>query len=153
MLDDLTTPESFKIGEKFENYVREFAFVEAYYDILERTHNYDTNRKDYVESSLKPDFKFRDKRTKRIFYVEAKFRTDYMDKIMWCNETQLARYQQYEKEAPVFVLIGLGDAKYPDPLYLIPLSKIKYTGLFPSFVEKFKVEFDKPISSKTLWDR
>ncbi|MEI9946634.1 MAG: hypothetical protein WDN26_20725 [Chitinophagaceae bacterium] len=55
MIDEATTPESFKIGEKFEDYVREFLFTDSYYDILERTHSYNTN-KDYVESSLKPDF-------------------------------------------------------------------------------------------------
>lgn len=72
------TPASFKMGQKFEEYVREFLFVRNYYDILEQTDSYNTNSKDYVESSLKPYFKFRDKLTKKEFYIEAKFRTsDY----------------------------------------------------------------------------
>ena len=71
MIDEAMTPQSFKMGEKFENYVRESLFVKNYYDILERTHNYCNNNKDYVESSLKPDFKFRDKWSKKEFYVEA----------------------------------------------------------------------------------
>ena len=106
MIDEALTPESFKMGEKYEIYVREFLFVKNYYDLLERTHNYSTNSKDYVHSSLKPDFKFRDKWTKKEFYVESKFRTnDYKGKIVWCNDTQLKRYQEYSKECPVFLIL------------------------------------------------
>jgi len=154
MIDEATTPESFKMGQKFEDYVREYLFIDRYYDILERTHDYNTN-KDYVESSMKPDFKFRDRMTKKEFYVEAKFRTsEYQGKIMWCNEKQLARYLQYHKEKPVFLILGMGeDPKFPEFLSLIHLSQAKYTGLFPSHAEKFEIEVDKPVSSKILWNR
>jgi hypothetical protein len=47
-------PESFRIGEDFENYVREFLFVPEYYDLLERTHGYEVNAKDFVQSSSSP---------------------------------------------------------------------------------------------------
>lgn len=154
MIEEAITPQSFKMGERFEEYVREFLFVASYYDILERTHNYKTN-KDYVESSLKPDFKFRDRRTKREFYVEAKFRTGlYNNKICWCNEKQLTRYLSYDMQTPVFVLIGMGeDPKTPEFLSLLPLAKAKYTGLFPSHAEKFEIQLDKPLSSNQLWNR
>lgn len=36
MIDEATTPESFKMGEKFENYVRNSLFIDSYYDLLER---------------------------------------------------------------------------------------------------------------------
>ncbi|MDQ6722780.1 MAG: hypothetical protein M3Z01_00735 [Thermoproteota archaeon] len=155
MIDEVRTPESFKIGERFEDYVRQFLFINDDYDILERTHNYNSNSKDYVESSLKPDFKFRDRRTKKEFYVEAKFRTsDYKGKIVWCNEKQLFRYREYHKEKPVFLILGMGEnPNYPEFLSLISLSQAKYTGLFISVVEKFEIEFDKPVASKTLWGR
>jgi hypothetical protein len=154
MIDEATTPESFKMGEEFENYVRKYLFVDKYYDIIERTHNYKTN-KDYVESSLKPDFKFRDKWTKKEFYVEVKFRTGfYNNKIVWCKEKQLARYLDYNKQLPVFIMLGMGDnPKYPEFLSLIPLAQAKYTGLFQSHAEKFEIEIAKPISSKILWIR
>jgi hypothetical protein len=154
MIDEATTPQSFKIGEQFENYVRDFLFVDNYYDMLERTHNYKTNQ-DYVQSSLKPDFKFRDKWTKKEFYVEAKFRTGlYNNKIIWCNDKQLARYLDYNKEKPVFLILGMGESpKYPEFLSLIPLTQAKYTGLFPSYAEKFEIHIDKAVSSKTLWMR
>lgn len=154
MIDEATTPESFKIGEKFEQYVRDYLFIDNYYDILERTHNYNTN-KDYVRSSLKPDFKFRDRWTKKEFYVEAKFRTGlYNNKIIWCNDTQLKRYLEYNRERPVFLILGLGDTPdYPEFLSLIPLTQAKYTGLFPSHAEKFEIRINKPVSSKILWTR
>jgi hypothetical protein len=154
MIDEATTPESFKIGEKFENYVREYLFVENYYDVLERTHDYKTN-KDYVQSSLKPDFKFRDKWTKKEFYVEAKFRTGlYNNKIVWCNDNQLKRYLEYNKDRPVFLILGMGvKPDSPEFLSLIPLTQAKYTGLFPSHAEKFEIKPDKPVSSKILWER
>jgi hypothetical protein len=154
MIDDANTPQSFKIGEQFENYVRKFLFVDNYYDIIERTHDYKTNQ-DYVQSSLKPDFKFRDRGSKKEFYVEAKFRTSlFNNKIVWCNDKQLTRYLAYNKEKPVFLILGRGDnPKYPEFLSLIPLTQAKYTGLFPSQAEKFKIQADKPISSKVLWTR
>jgi len=155
MIDEANTPASFKIGEKFEDYVRKYLFIESYYELVERTHDYRANSKDYVESSLKPDFKFRDRRTKREFYVEAKFRTgEYQGKIMWCNDNQLKRYKDYHKQAPVFLILGVGgDPDYPEFLSLLSLDAAKYTGLFPSYIEKYEIELDKPISSKTLWDR
>ncbi len=154
MIDEARTPQSFKTGEQFENYVREFLFIDNYYDILERTHDYKTNQ-DYVQSSLKPDFRFLDRWTKKEFYVEAKFRTSlYNNKTVWCNDKQLARYSEYNKEQPVFLILGMGDnPKRPEFLSLIPLTQAKYTGLFPSHAEKFEIQVDNPISSRTLWAR
>lgn len=153
MVDEAMTPESFKVGQKFEDYVREFIFIDRYYDLLERTHDYNRNSKDYVESSLKPDFKFRDRRNKREFYVEAKFRTGlHKGKIIWCNEKQLQRYNAYNLEVPVFIILGMGEEPdYPEFLSLIPLASAKYTGLFPSVAEKFEIEVDEPIPSGNVW--
>ncbi|MCX6351730.1 MAG: hypothetical protein NTX03_07700 [Bacteroidetes bacterium] len=154
MVDEATTPESHKIGQNFENYVREYLFTEEFYDLVERTHDYNTNSRDYVESSLKPDFKFRDKLTKKEFYVEAKFRSGgYNGKIVWCNDKQLRRYKEYDKEKPVFLILGMGEnSKLPEFLSLIPLKAANYTGLFPSYVEKFEIKIGRVVLSKTLWN-
>ena len=154
MIDEANTPESFKTGEKFEEYVRKFLFTDKHYNILERTHSFQTN-KDYVQSSMKPDFKFFDKLNKKEFYVEAKFRTGlYKDKIQWCNPQQLERYVEYSKTCPVFVIIGMGEKPdYPEYLTLIPLSQAKYTGLFPSHADKFSIPIDSPVHPKSLWQR
>jgi hypothetical protein len=152
MIDDANTPESFKLGERFENYVRNVLFIESNYVLVERTHNYAANHKDYVESSLKPDFTFRDRKTNKEFYVEAKVRSNTLnDKIVWCNQKQLDRYNEFNKQKPVFLILDFGETS--EFLSLIPLSKAKYTGLFPSYAKQFKIEYDKPISSKTLWNR
>jgi len=149
MVDDAKTRESFKLGERFENYVRKYLFIDSYYTLVERTHNYSTNQKDYVEASLKPDFTFRDRRTNKEFYVEAKVRSSTLDnKIVWCNQKQLDRYN---KQKPVFLILDFGEEN--QFLSLIPLSKAKYTGLFPSYAKQFEIEYDKPITSKILWNR
>lgn len=155
MITEATTPESFRIGRNFEEYARQFLFPANYYDLVEQSHSYEVNRKDYVESSLKPDYTFRDKWTKKEFFVECKFRTGlYQNKLAWCNENQLVRYREYTQQRPVFVLFGLGeDANYPEFLSLMPLSRIQYTALYPSVVEKFAVDLDQPVSSKLLWSR
>lgn len=153
--DDINTPESFKVGQQFEDYVHKYLFPNTYYDVIEMTHGFQTNRKNYVEASLNPDFKFRDKYTKKEFWVEAKFRTRmYKNKLIWCNEKQLARYQLLNKQIPVFLILGDGGkAAFPDGVSLIPLSKAKYTGLFPSFVDQYAIELEKPVTSKELWNR
>jgi hypothetical protein len=153
--DAINTPESFKMGQEFEDYVEKYLFPKSHYDVLEKTHNYQTNSRNYVEASLNPDFKFRDRYTKKEFYVEAKFRTSiYNNKLVWCNEKQLERYQIINQRLPVFLIIGYGGkADWPEYLSLIPLSKAKYTGLFPSFVDQFEIEHEKAVSSKILWGR
>ena len=153
--DAINTPESFKMGQEFEDYVKEHLFPPNYYNLLEMTHNYHTNHENYIESSLNPDFKFRDRYTKKEFYVEAKFRTNvYQNKLVWCNDKQLQRYQSINKQTPVFLLLGDGGkANWPDGIALIPLSKAKYTGLFTSFVDQFAIEPEKPVTSKILWNR
>jgi hypothetical protein len=152
VIDDINTPESFKIGEKFENYVREYIFIQKYYSILERTHNYQAN-KDYVQSSLNPDFKLKDLAANKDFYLEAKFRSSiYQGKISWCSQEQLRRYQELGKKQKVFVIIGMGDdPKRPEFLSLMPIAEAKYPGLFPSVVEKFEINPDIPVKSKYLW--
>jgi hypothetical protein len=153
--DEINTPQSFKDGQRFEDYVEEYLFISKYYDLLEKTHNYQTNSKHYVESSLNPDFMFRDRYTNREFYVEAKFRAHlYNNKLVWCNNEQMQRYQNINKFIPVFLILGDGGKpNWPDYLSLIPLSKAKYTGLFPWFVDQFEIEPERAITSKVLWNR
>ena len=153
MIEEANTPESLKRGLQFEDYVQEYLFPKSYYDVLEKTHNYQTNSKSYVEASLNPDFKLRDRFNKKEFYLEAKFRSGFYDgKLVWCNDKQLQRYQAINKRTPVFLILGDGGkADWPDHLSLIPLSKAKYTGLFPSFVDHFQIEPERPVSSKMLW--
>jgi hypothetical protein len=111
--NEVNKPDSFIKGEAFEDYVRKFIFPKSDYDLVHRTHDYNSNNGDYVESSLKPDFKFRDKKNGNEFYVEVKWRRgsyNRENKIEWCNDKQLKRYKAIDKnENKVFVLLGFGD--------------------------------------------
>lgn len=145
-------PKSFRKGEKFESYTESF-FPDSHYVLLEKAPDFNANNKRFNEASLKPDFKFRDRYTKNEFYIESKYRSDlFKGKLEWCkNIDQLKRYQQYNWECSVFILIGLyGKPSCPDHVYLIPLSAIKYTGLYPSTFEKYEVEFEGVVSSREL---
>ncbi len=153
LVDDLNTPESFKIGEKFEKYSREVIFPQNKYKLLKQTHDYSQNNKDYVDESKEPDFKFQCLETKKEFYVECKFRSYlYEGKIQFCKQYQFDRYKDFSKGKDVFVLIGVGeDPAYPDNVCLIPLDEIKSINLTESFLEKNAIPNNKPVFASKLW--
>ena len=153
---EMTKPESFEKGERFERYVRKFVFPMKYYDLVHKTHDFNSNDGDYVESSLKPDFKLRDKKTGREFYVEVKWRKgEYNEenKIQWCNNDQLRRYKQVSKnENKVFVLMGIGSSPtQPKEIVLFPISSCHSTGLPDSFLDRYAFSIKKPVPSTFLW--
>ncbi len=152
-INEASIPESFAKGDEFENYVREFIFPKNKYELIHKTHSYTENKSDYIESSLYPDFLFRCKKTGKEFYVEAKYRSGFFgNKVVWSNKRQLKRYHEVNQSKPVFLCLGLGGtAEYPEYLFLIPMSKLKYTGLFESFLNDFEFYIDKPIFPGYLW--
>jgi hypothetical protein len=148
------TPKSFTVGEKFEHYARQYLFPQSDYELLQKTHGYKTKNKNYVPSA-DPDFKFRDRHKGKIFYVEAKYRTAFFKgQVKWCTENQLSRYQQRNRECPVFILLSIGGSPdRPAFVSLIPLSQANFTILFRSHAEKYAVHPKKRILSKNLWRR
>lgn len=154
-IEDFKKPQSFKDGDEFEKYVQEVMFPKRIYDLLEKTHSYTENKNQYVKSSLNPDFKFMDKSTKKMFYVEAKFRTTLLNgKIQWCNDEQYKRYNLANKTVPVLLALDFYDSKADnsenDFLAVLPLSEVKYTGLYPNFGKLYQVGYDAPITSRYL---
>ncbi|MCB9210932.1 MAG: hypothetical protein H6609_16315 [Ignavibacteriales bacterium] len=151
--DEVTKPKSFVKGENFENYVRQFIFPTELYQLEHHSHDYNSNKGDYVQTSLNPDFLFSSKKNKKKFYVEAKYRSDFQEKgIEWCKTYQLKRYQETNKELPVFIALGVqGKPSRPKYLFIFPLKKVKYTKLFDSVLEKYEVETDTPIEQTKLW--
>jgi hypothetical protein len=139
--DEVVKPESFVKGDEFEDYVRRFLFPADEYTLLQRTHDYQVNKKDFVESSKEPDFKFRSIKTGREFYIEAKYRSDYFDGgVEWCKPFQLRRYQDIDRDTPVYIVIGIGQAPGdPEKIFLLPLKEIKNPGLFRSFLKCFEI--------------
>lgn len=154
--NEAAKPESFYKGEAFEEYIRQFTLPTKDYDLLHKTHDYNNNKKDFVESSLYPDYLFRDKRTGKEFFVEVKFRNGFYDNknmISWCNYNQLKRYKEIDEQGKkVFIVLGLGDyPKRPHALFLFPLSGCNFCKLYDSFLEKYSFYPDKPVFSSYLW--
>src|SRR5690606_30562275 len=111
--NEVSKPNSFSKGEAVEDYVRKFIFPKSDYDLVHRTHDYNANNDADTESSLKPDFEFRDKKNGQEFYVEVKWRMgayNRNNKIEWCNANQLKRYKAIDRtESKVFIVLGFGD--------------------------------------------
>lgn len=146
------TQRSFREGSRWEKDAKEIIFPENRYDLLHETPSYKQNNGRFIESSLKPDFKFRDRKTKKEFWVECKFRSTLLNgKIEWTDLKQMQRYKTLCAQEPVFICLAFDHEMNDQELYyLIPLQKINYTGLFPSFVHDFEISFS-PIVSNILW--
>jgi hypothetical protein len=140
----LFTPLSFLKGEDFEKCLRNKVYVKKEYDLVMKTHDFHENQKDYVESSLYPDYLFRNKKTNKEFWVEAKFRTKlYKGNIEWCSYYQLKRYKKLPKDYNTIIAIGFGGRpKNPDKIYLIPLEDLDNINIHPDKAEKYL--FQKP---------
>lgn len=153
-LKSLFTPGSFKTGESFENYIRKKIFTEKYYELLQRTYGYNVKSKNFVHSS-NPDFKLRDRRTLKTFYAEAKYRKYFFKgKVTWCTEEQLNRYRQCNREAPVFIILGVGGTpNHPKFIFIIPLRVANFTDLFQSEIKKYMIHPRRPILPGKLWRR
>ncbi len=153
-LPNLLTPESFKKGEDFEKYTRNILFSPDHYTLIEKPHSYQEVVGDLPESILKPDYSFRDKITNTEFFVESKFRTYlFFDQLRWTYAKQLARYHEYNKQMPVFILLGLGNvAAEPSRLFLLPLKHAKYKGLYLSEAKKFEIPRSEHVPSSKLWE-
>lgn len=154
--NEVNKPNSFIKGEAFEDYVRKYIFPKSDYDLVHRTHDYNSNNGDYVESSLKPDFMFRDKKNGKEFYVEAKWRKGIYNrenKIEWCNDKQLKRYKAIDKnENKVFVILGFGDKPtYPKEIVIFPMKGCNYNALYDSFLDRYSFYVNKPVFSDYLW--
>lgn len=153
--NELTKPESFAKGEEFEQYVRDVVFPKDKYELIHRSHSHSENKEDYVGTSLLPDFGFKCIETGRMFYVEVKFREGvyFKNKIEWCKPYQLKRYKKLDEgEHPVFLALGLGKkSSKPEEIFIIPLSKVEYTGFYDSFLDRYSFYVGKPVFSSFLW--
>ncbi len=151
-LDEINKPETFVKGDNFEAYIRDYLFVKDRYNMIQRTHDYTTNKSDFVENTKEPDFKFRCVKTGKEFFVEAKFRSNYYDNsIEWCKPFQLKRYKEIDKKSPVFITIGVGnESNSPRQVFFIPVKDIKYTKLFQSFLKDYEVKVDSPIDYRLI---
>ena len=72
---EMNKPETYVTGDQFEQYVRKYLFTREGYYLVHQTHDYRTNRDDFVEASKEPDFKFGSRRSDREFLVEVEYRS------------------------------------------------------------------------------
>lgn len=148
-IKEVIKPVSFVKGDIFENYVRKKIFTISDYQLIYRTPEYWANRKDYVQSSLYPDFWFKDRRSRVEFFVEVKWRNGnyWNGKINWCNPQQLKRYKEIDKDTlKVFIILGIGNKpSRPDRIALFPVSECDYNELYDSFIEKYLIKNKRAI--------
>ena len=143
-----TSNDPFVVGQIFEEYVDDL-FSKKYFVIVEKTHSTETNKQEYIESSMNPDFVYRYKPTGELFAVECKYRSYLIDgKLSWSNTKQLRRYREFQRERniPVFIVIGLGgeDVSVFDEMFCIPLDEAKYPDLYPSVFIRYGRDPEKP---------
>lgn len=139
-LKELFKPTPYLKGDDFEKCLRKKVYKKTDHDLLMKTHDFQENNKDFIESSLYPDFLFRDKKSKLVFYVEAKYRENtYQGKVNWCKEHQLMRYKELDKVIPITIAIGLGGRPYnPRQIFLIPLEKDLESSLCLDFLKDYE---------------
>ncbi len=139
---ELFKPVAFLKGDDFERCLRKNVYKKDEYELVMKTHGFHENKKDYVESSLFPDYLFRNRKTQEEFFVEAKYRENlYKGKVKWCNHYQFRRYKQLNKETPVIIAIGLGGRPAnPKNIFLVPLDQIEYYTLTPGYLENYHFE-------------
>nr|WP_321227754.1 hypothetical protein [uncultured Psychroserpens sp.] len=136
---------SFKKGELFEKFVEDELFKVSDYDLIHRTNSIIQNATRYAEDTLKPDFKFRCKKTEQEFYVEAKFRSGFnaKDMIEVISYNQIERFKLIQKEenTPVYIAVGYGGLPdNPNYVSLIPLDELSYIELYNSFLRRFHID-------------
>ncbi|TRZ87999.1 MAG: hypothetical protein D4R88_08450, partial [Methanosarcinales archaeon] len=129
----ITSNDPFISGLRFEECVNDL-FSEKYYTLVEKTHSPETNKEQYVESSMNPDFVFRHKPSKDLFAVECKYRSNFYNGVLeWSYTKQIQRYNNFShnRRMPVFIIIGVeGSDSEPKRMFCIPLDNAKYPILY-----------------------
>jgi hypothetical protein len=139
--NEAVKPKTYVKGDEFQDFLRRVVFPAACYDLVGKTHDYSANRRDFIESSMAPDYRFRDGASGREFYVEAKYRSGFYRRgVDWCQQYQLQRYLEIDMTTPVLIAIGVGGrASLPDHVFLFPVRGVRYTHLFPSFLRHYEI--------------
>jgi len=149
--NEVNKPETFVKGDEFEEYVRKNIFPPNEYELLAKTHDYISNKKDYVQSSMEPDFKFRSRKKGKVFFVEAKYRSAYFDGKIECKSYQISRYRDINKVTPVYVVVGIGNVpSSPEHIFLMPVKCIKYVQLFRNFLKEYEIRPEQGVSEEKL---
>lgn len=148
---------SFEKGELFEKFVETILFPDKDYVLIHRTESYEKNKERFSEETLRPDNKFRCRKTNKEFYIEAKFRSRFNenDKLVIRKQDQFSRFRgiQQTEKIPVYFVIGYeGTPTNPMKISLIPLEELIYDDLYPSFLRMYNIDKDVVKSEKLKLD-
>jgi hypothetical protein len=141
------------IGKAFENFALENLFPLEDFVLLERVPEFTRNKKHFALNALNPDFKFKDKKTGQVFFVEAKYRgrRKKSNEIRWTYPAQLLRYLSFNRSFPTFVLIGLGGSpESPELIGLIPIEQASYIWLRVKTIRRFTIPVTTTVKSEML---
>ncbi|WP_418510961.1 hypothetical protein [Corallibacter sp.] len=141
-------------GEEFENFVHTTIFPKNQFDLIHRTNSFEQNSERFSRNTMLPDFKFECKTSKKQFYVEAKFRSNFNNhnKLEVLTKPQFDRYKEIQEteKTPVFIILGYeGAARNPDHISLIPINEFDYLNMYRSKLIEFDID-KKAINVKYL---
>lgn len=124
--ENLIKKESPIKGEEFEQFLREKFYSPDEYILIQKTHNFNENKRGFIKSSLNPDFLYLDKKSREEFYVEAKYRGKKTNnRVSWCDDKQFNRYKEFAKDKTTYIALGIcGRPSFPKELYIINLNDI-----------------------------
>jgi hypothetical protein len=132
-----------KSGEDFEDDAADIFFPDNIYEMLQRTHNFSTNNKRFIRSSINPDFQFEIRDSKIDLWVECKYRENKLD-LGYVNVFkfgQLKRYKSYENSFLLLCAKTHGE-QY---VYFVPFSHLKWDNLYFSFLEPYGLKYGPPV--------
>ncbi len=132
-----------KSGEDFEQDAADVFFPENFYEILQKTHNFYSNSKRFIRSSLNPDFQFEVRDSDVKIWVECKFRENKQN-LEFINPFkfgQLDRYRSFENSF-LFLCTKIHGEQY---VYFIPFTHIKNGNLTFTFLEPYRLKHGPPV--------
>jgi hypothetical protein len=138
-----------KSSEELEEETADVFFPDNMYEMLHRTHDFNTTQKRFVRSSLNPDFHFEIREEPRAnFWVESELREIHQvnEFINVFNNEQLTRYQSFAHSF-LFLCVKIQREQY---YYFIPFSHIKSNDLHFSFLNAYAVSFDMAINPELV---
>ena len=124
--------QAYRKGLSFEHFIQN-KFAEPKYILVSATKDLHKKLRRFVESDANPDFVFRERATGKVFAVECKYRSNYLDGGSWGEgvlwiKNQGDRYLQYSQKENISVYIAIGvegNPKNPKDIGLIPIAIIQ----------------------------
>lgn len=136
-------------GRLFEEYMLGRIMALSGLTLVGRNADYSQNGI-HAEENSQPDLRFR--KEGKPFAIECKWRRDFFkDRIDWAGDFQIRNYNDFQREQkmPVFVALGVGGTpEAPENLYLVPLSRLKYSFATRDYLQPFLISNEAALSQR-----